>query len=105
MSRQAPPNGVGFNVFPVAPATEGSKIPAPETGRAGSTEPEPCPSCDRDLSYPGAPGHECYTYAQHRARVAEKLDPETLLCDACGAEPNEPCRFGCLGYYVEHGDV
>lgn len=25
---------------------------------------KPCPSCDRDLSYPGAPGHECYTYAE-----------------------------------------
>lgn len=29
---------------------------------------EPCPSCDRDLSYPGSPGHECYTYAEWQAR-------------------------------------
>lgn len=35
--------------------------------------PEPgCPSCDRDLSYPGQPGHECYTYAEHRERIAQR---------------------------------
>lgn len=29
-----------------------------------------CPSCDRDLSYPGAPGHECYTYDEWLERIA-----------------------------------
>lgn len=37
-----------------------------------------CPSCDRDLSYPGAPGHECYTYAEWRAR---QFTQEPCLCD------------------------
>ena len=23
-----------------------------------------CPGCDRDLTYPGQPGHECYTYEE-----------------------------------------
>lgn len=31
--------------------------------------PDGCPSCDRDLSYPGAPGHACYTYAEQAARI------------------------------------
>lgn len=31
-----------------------------------------CPSCDRDLSYSGQPGHECYTYAEHRERIAQR---------------------------------
>ena len=34
------------------------------------SDPNGCPSCDRDLSYPGAPGHQCYTYDEWRANVA-----------------------------------
>lgn len=30
--------------------------------------PDGCPSCDHDLSYPGQPGHECYTYAEWHER-------------------------------------
>lgn len=35
-----------------------------------------CPSCDHDLSYPGKPGHECYSHEewldrQARARARE----------------------------------
>lgn len=28
----------------------------------------------------------------------EHIDPLDLNCDACGAEPHEPCRVGCIGY-------
>lgn len=31
-----------------------------------------CPSCDRDLGLPDAPGHECYTYAQHLRGVRRR---------------------------------
>lgn len=39
-----------------------------------------CPSCDHDLSYPGSPGHDCYTYEQwaenkRRAARAEAAPP------------------------------
>lgn len=30
-----------------------------------------CPSCDRDLSYPGQPGHICFTYAEQAERVEQ----------------------------------
>ena len=30
------------------------------------------PSCDHDLSYPGKPGHECYTYDEWRARTTKE---------------------------------
>lgn len=31
-----------------------------------------CPSCDRDLSFSGQPGHVCYTYAEHAAKQLAK---------------------------------
>ena len=55
--------------------------------------PAGCPSCDHDLSYPGAPGHKCYTYEKWRARAAADLatpdhghDPAALLARAEKAE-------------------
>jgi len=30
---------------------------------------EPCPSCERDLTYPGQQGHECYTHADRLANI------------------------------------
>ena len=37
-----------------------------------------CPSCDRDLSYPGAPGHECYTYEEWYRRQREGEEQKDL---------------------------
>jgi hypothetical protein len=40
------------------------------TARALADAPaEPCPSCERDLTYPGQRGHECYTHAERLANI------------------------------------
>lgn len=36
-----------------------------------------CPSCDHDLSYPGQPGHICYTYAEWEANKRRNRERET----------------------------
>lgn len=36
----------------------------------------PCPSCDHDLSYPGAPGHTCYTYEEWSKNIEKNGKPE-----------------------------
>ena len=89
MSRQAPPNGIGFNVFPVAGV--------------------PCIDCkSTDTQGPDHEGfRDCLSCgaAWIPGVATPDADPESLPCDACGAEPLEPCRVGCLGYFVAHGDV
>lgn len=45
---------------------------------------EPCPSCERDLSYPGAPGHKCYTAADRARAVADQTDLPFDCCAHCG---------------------
>jgi len=37
------------------------------------TDKDGCPSCDRGLTYPGQPGHECYTYAEQAERRSKGL--------------------------------
>ena len=43
------------------------------TAPTGDTLAEACPSCQRDLSYPGAPGHECYTHPARRHSLDEEM--------------------------------
>ncbi len=107
-------------------------IPGPGLEEYAEKAPKPpCPSCDRDLSYPGQPGHRCYTYAERAANIARRpfrhLCPEADRIDGMtddafwehvyGADPadseppeqevtvGDPCRVcgspGACGYDSE----
>lgn len=43
----------------------------------------------------------------HKIRKASAVlaNPELESCEACNAEPGEPCRFGCLGYALAMGEL
>lgn len=45
------------------------------------TDHKGCPSCDHDLSYPGKPGHTCYTYEEWRANQARSPEDQVAAAE------------------------
>ena len=78
-------------------------VPCP-MARCGAGSWEPCRETTRGLAATGKPRRPHYVRnaAQSLADIAAG---EHVPCDACNAEPGEPCRPGCLGYALAMGEL
>ena len=75
-------------------------VPCP-LSKCGATVGQGCRTTTDGLAPLGQPREP------HRIRVAAEIlaSPELQECEACNAEPGEPCRPGCLGYALAMGEL
>ena len=85
--------------------TRGTSVPCP-LDRCGAQAGQECRTTTDSGRDPLGRTREPHLIRLARVALAEQAaQAELESCDACGAEPGESCRPGCLGYALAMGEL